>query len=146
MEINNSQLKGHFVKQKVKRLKKIKTRIQHGCFSVKFAKFLRTSFFTEHLWRLLLLYNTSNILDLITLADDNNFFHLINNQHTLLYNLGGASSHCRNYISKKHWFALPCKTFTCIYNYADIARASTYRKQFTSIKNMKHLLSLMQKN
>ena len=32
----------------------IKKRLQHRCFSVKFAKFLRIPFFTEHLWWLLL--------------------------------------------------------------------------------------------
>ena len=32
----------------------IKKRLQHRCFSVNIAKFLRTSFFTDHLWRLLL--------------------------------------------------------------------------------------------
>ena len=31
-----------------------KKRLQHRCFSVKFAKFLRTPFLTEHLWWLLL--------------------------------------------------------------------------------------------
>ena len=32
----------------------IKRKLQHRCFPVKFAKFLSTPFFTEHLWRLLL--------------------------------------------------------------------------------------------
>lgn len=32
----------------------IKERLQHGCVSLKFAKSLRTSFFTENLWWLLL--------------------------------------------------------------------------------------------
>ena len=32
----------------------INKRLQHRCFSVKFAEFLRTPFFTEHLRRLLL--------------------------------------------------------------------------------------------
>ena len=36
----------------------IKSRLQHKCFPVKFAKVLRTTFFTEHLWWLLL--NKSN--------------------------------------------------------------------------------------
>ena len=29
----------------------LKTRIEHRCFPVNFAKFLRTPFFIEHLWR-----------------------------------------------------------------------------------------------
>ena len=32
----------------------LKKRLQHRCFPVKFTKFLRTPFFTEHLWWLLL--------------------------------------------------------------------------------------------
>ena len=28
----------------------VKQRLWHSCFPVKFAKFLRTPFFTEHLW------------------------------------------------------------------------------------------------
>ena len=32
----------------------IKKRLQHGCFSVNIAKFLRTAFSIEHLWGLLL--------------------------------------------------------------------------------------------
>ena len=32
----------------------LKRRFQYGCFPVKFAKFLRTSFFTENFWWLLL--------------------------------------------------------------------------------------------
>ena len=33
----------------------LKKRLWHRCFPVNFAKFLRTPFFTEHLWWLLLL-------------------------------------------------------------------------------------------
>ena len=33
----------------------LKKRLWHRCFPVKFAKFLRTPFFTEHLWWLLLI-------------------------------------------------------------------------------------------
>ena len=33
---------------------KLKKRLWHRCFPVNFAKFLRTTFFTEHLWWLLL--------------------------------------------------------------------------------------------
>ena len=32
----------------------LKKRLWHRCFPVNFAKFLRTTFFTEHLWWLLL--------------------------------------------------------------------------------------------
>ena len=32
----------------------LKRRLQHKCFPVKFTKFFRTSFFTEHFWGLLL--------------------------------------------------------------------------------------------
>ena len=32
----------------------LKKRLEHKCFPVNFAKFLRTPFFTEHLWWLLL--------------------------------------------------------------------------------------------
>ena len=32
----------------------LKKRLWHRCFPVNFAKFLRTTFFTEHLWRLIL--------------------------------------------------------------------------------------------
>ena len=34
----------------------LKKRLWHSCFPVNFAKFLRTSFLTEHLWWLLLKY------------------------------------------------------------------------------------------
>ena len=34
----------------------IKKRLWHRCFPVNFTKFLRTTFFTEHLWRLLLVH------------------------------------------------------------------------------------------
>ena len=37
-----------------KGLQLIKKRLQRRCFHVKFAKLLRTAFFTEHLWWLLL--------------------------------------------------------------------------------------------
>ena len=41
----------------------LKTRLQHRCFPMKFAKFLRTPFFTEHLWWLLLkIMNSSSYL------------------------------------------------------------------------------------
>ena len=33
-------------------------RLWHRCFPMNFAKFLRTPFFKEHLWRLLLLFTT----------------------------------------------------------------------------------------
>ena len=36
----------------------LKRRLWHRCFPVNFAKFLRTSFFTEHLWWLLLKRDT----------------------------------------------------------------------------------------
>ena len=35
----------------------LKRRLWHRCFPMNFAKFLRTSFFTEHLWWLLLSYS-----------------------------------------------------------------------------------------
>ena len=38
----------------------VKKRIEHRCFTVKFAKFLRASFFTEHPWWLLFRINNSN--------------------------------------------------------------------------------------
>ena len=34
----------------------LKNRLWHRCFPVNFAKFLRTPFFTEHLWWLLLIW------------------------------------------------------------------------------------------
>ena len=34
----------------------LKKRLWHRCFPVNFTKFLRTTFFTEHLWRLLLVH------------------------------------------------------------------------------------------
>ena len=36
----------------------LKKRLWHRCFPVNFAKFLRTPFFTEHLWWLLLIKST----------------------------------------------------------------------------------------
>ena len=35
----------------------IKKKLQHRCFPMKFAKFLRTAFFIEHFWWLFLIYN-----------------------------------------------------------------------------------------
>ena len=53
-------LESHF--KKVAGLKAcnfIKKRLQHRCFPVRFEKFLRTPFFTENLWWLLLITNWS---------------------------------------------------------------------------------------
>ena len=41
------------IKLQVKACNFIKRRLQHRCFPAKFSKFLRTPFFTEHLWWLL---------------------------------------------------------------------------------------------
>ena len=43
-------------------IKELKKRLWHRCFPVKFAKFLRTTFFIEYLWRLLLLTKTIVII------------------------------------------------------------------------------------
>ena len=39
----------------------LKKRLWHWCFSLNFAKFLRTLFLTEHLWWLLLIFIISNL-------------------------------------------------------------------------------------
>ena len=39
----------------------IKKKLWHGCFPVNFVKFLRTPFYTEHLWWLLLFWLTFTI-------------------------------------------------------------------------------------
>ena len=44
----------------------IKNRLQHRCFPMKFANFLRTPFFIEHFWWLLLkLMNSNNYLRIL---------------------------------------------------------------------------------
>ena len=43
-------------------IKKFKKRLWHRCFLLNFAKFLRTTFFIEHLWWLLLLTKTIVII------------------------------------------------------------------------------------
>ena len=40
----------------------LKQRLWHRCFPVNFAKFLRTPFFTEHLWWLLLVLFESSVI------------------------------------------------------------------------------------
>ena len=47
----------NFTRKRLKVCNFIKRRLQHRCFLVKFAKFLRTPFFTEHLRWLLLKLN-----------------------------------------------------------------------------------------
>ena len=43
----------------------LKKRLWHRCFPVNFVKFLRTPFYIEHLWRLLLTFNMNTSLDLV---------------------------------------------------------------------------------
>ena len=64
----------------------IKKRLQHRCFPLKFAKFLRTPFFAEYLWWLLL-----NILH----SGKKSHWVLLNNQNNHL------RSHSRLSFSKK---------------------------------------------
>ena len=53
----------------------IKKSLWHGCFPVKFAKFLRTSFLTEHLqWLVLRAPNFVSVPRLCTIQNISNFF------------------------------------------------------------------------
>ena len=52
----------------------LKKRLWHRCFPVNFAKFLRTPFFTEHLWWLLLKSNYSSNNDCV----ERNFQTILN--------------------------------------------------------------------
>ena len=49
----------------------LKTRLWHRCFPVKFVKFLRTPFFVEHLWWLLLNFSNDNTVSLQVNSTDN---------------------------------------------------------------------------
>ena len=49
----------------------LKKRLWHRCFSVNFAKFLRTPFFIEHLWRLLREKNNVKVIS----CDFVNYWH-----------------------------------------------------------------------
>ena len=57
---NNSEVAGElnnfFKEARPRPVTLLKKRLWYRCFPVKFVKFLRTHFFMEHLWWLLLLY------------------------------------------------------------------------------------------
>ena len=78
-----SNFTGKHLRWSLKACNFIKKRLQPRCFPVKFAKFLRTPFFTEHLrWMLL-------FLKLFSLAGPKKFFCLPNFDHS-----------CKNQINK----------------------------------------------
>ena len=64
----------------------LKKRPCYRCFPVSFAKFLRTAFFTKHLWWLLLLFQICNIFSLTILTEK--IFYSIHHKNLLIQKFG----------------------------------------------------------